>query len=90
MGHSLYRISKVTLSIFKKHNEKIDNPSIKIYVNKMQNRITFKIKAWYYFELLTTETMKLLGSAENKITINKNGENLPHLEITVSSIINSL
>ena len=73
MGHSLYRISKAILSIFKKHNEKIDNPSIKIYVNKMQNRITFKIKAWYYSELLTPETMKLLGSTENKITINKNG-----------------
>ena len=30
--------------ILKKHNEKIDNPSIKIYVNKIENRITFKIK----------------------------------------------
>ena len=26
--------------------------------------------------------MKLLGSTENKITIDKNGENVPHLEIT--------
>ena len=26
--------------------------------------------------------MKLLGSTENKITKNKNGENVPHLEIT--------
>ena len=26
--------------------------------------------------------MKLLGNTENKITKNKNGENLPHLEIT--------
>ena len=26
--------------------------------------------------------MKLLGSAENKIDKNKNGENVPHLEIT--------
>ena len=25
--------------------------------------------------------MKLLGNTENKITKNKNGENLPHLEI---------
>ena len=30
-----------------KHNEKIDNPSIRIYVNKTENRITFKIKAGY-------------------------------------------
>ena len=50
-----------------KHREKTDNPSIKIYVNKIENRITFKIKTGYYFELLTRETIKLLGSTENKI-----------------------
>ena len=44
--------------------------------------ITFKIKDGYSLELLTKETMKLLGSAENKITKDKNGENVPHLEIT--------
>ena len=48
----------------------------------MKNRITFKIKTGYYFELLTPETMKLLGRTENKITKDKNGENVPHLEIT--------
>ena len=67
--------------ILKKHSESVDNPSIRIYVNKMQNRITFKIKNGYYLELLTPETMKLLGSTENKITTDKNGENVPHLEI---------
>ena len=36
----------------------------------------------YSLELLTSETIKLLGSAENKITKDKNGENVPHLEIT--------
>ena len=36
----------------------------------------------YSPELLTSETMKLLGSTENKITKDKNGENVPHLEIT--------
>ena len=45
-------------------------------------RITFKIKTGYYFELLTHETMKLLGSTDNKITKDKIGENVPHLEIT--------
>ena len=68
--------------ILKKHGENIDNPSIRIYVNKIENRITFKIKTGYYLELLTPETMKLLGSTENKITKDKNGENVPHLEIT--------
>ena len=68
--------------ILKKHGEDIDKPSVQIYVNKIENRVTFKIKNGYSLELLTPETMKLLGSTKNKITKNKNGENVPHLEIT--------
>ena len=67
--------------ILKKYKEKIVNPSIRIYVNKIENRITFKIKTGYYLELSTPETMKLLGSTENKTTKHKNGEDVPHLEI---------
>ena len=48
--------------ILKTHGENIDNPLVKIYVNKMENRITFRIKNGYSLELLTPETMKLLGS----------------------------
>ena len=55
---------------------------MQMYVNKIKNRITFKIKNGYTLELLTKETMKLLGSTENKRTKDKNGENVPHLEIT--------
>ena len=51
-------------------------------MNKIENRITFRIKDEYSLELLTKETMKLLGSPENKITKDKNGEYVPHLEIT--------
>ena len=54
--------------IIEKHETVTDNPSIMIYVNKIGNRITFKIKAEYYLELLTSETMKLLGSTKSKIT----------------------
>ena len=68
--------------ILKKHNENIDNSSIRIYVNKIENTITFKIKRGYCLELLTPKPMKLLGSTENKITKDNNGENVPHLEIT--------
>ena len=64
-----------------KHSESVGNPSIRIYVNKIENRITFKIKSGYYLEPLTPETMKLLGSAKSKITKDKNGENVPHLEV---------
>ena len=68
--------------LLKKHETIADNPSIKIYVNKKENRITFKIKTGYYLELLTAATMKLLGSTKSKITKDENGENVPHLEIT--------
>ena len=68
--------------ILKKHGENTDKPSVQIYVNKIENRVTFKIKNGYSLELLTPETMKLLGSTENKITKDKNSENVPHLEIT--------
>ena len=68
--------------IKKKHGENTDNPSVKIYVNKIENRITFKIKNGCNLELLTLETMKLLRSTENNITKDNNGENVPHLEIT--------
>ena len=50
-------------------------------MNKIQKRTTFKIKTGYYLELLTPETMELLGSTESKITKDKNGENVPHLEV---------
>ena len=66
----------------KKHGKNFVNPSVRIYANKIENRITFKIKAKYHLELLTPETIKLLGSTENKINKDKNGENIPHLEIT--------
>ena len=67
--------------ILKKHSENVDNPSIRIYINKIENSITFKIKNGYCLELLTPKTMKLLGSAEKKINKDKNGENVPHLRI---------
>ena len=78
-----YQIFKIILNTFqKKHGENIDNPSIKRYVNKIENRIIFRNKNGYGLALLTHETMILFGSTKNKITKDKNGENLPHLEIT--------
>ena len=65
----------------KKHSESVDNPSTRRYVNKIENRITFKIKSGYYLELLTPETMKLLGSTVSKIKKDKNGENVPNLQV---------
>ena len=57
-----------------------DNPPITTYVNKIENRITFRINAGYYHELLTSETMKLLENTKSRITKENNGENVPRLE----------
>ena len=61
------------------HVFKTDSASIRIYVNKIENKITFKIKRGYYLEILTSETMKSLGSTKIKITKDENVENVPHL-----------
>ena len=52
-------------------------PLIRIYVNKIENRITFKIKIGYYPQFLTPETMKLLQSNKGKISKDEIGENVP-------------
>ena len=59
-----------------------DNPPIRIYVSKIQNRIKYNIKTGYYLQILTPETMKLLGSTISKITKDENGGNVSHLQIT--------
>ena len=88
MDHILYPIVKIILNISKKKHETVtDNPSIMIYINKIENRITFKIKTGYYLELLTYETMELHRSTKSKITKNENGENVPHLDMTEAVLI---
>ena len=66
--------------IIKKHETLTENPSIQIYPNKIKNRIVFKIKTGYKLELLTLETMKLLGNTKKVVDKNKDGENVPKLE----------
>ena len=80
--YSVSDIQEYFKYILKKHGENTNKPSVQIYVNKIENRITFKIKDGYSLELLTSETMKLLGSNKNKITEGKTGENVSNLEIT--------
>ena len=83
MGHILYQIFKIILNIYlKKCGEKTVNPSIRIYINKIENRVTFRIKSGYCLELLTLERMKLLESTKSNITKDENGKNVPYLEIT--------
>ena len=67
--------------ILKEHGLNIDKLSVRIYVNKIENRVKFKTKNGCSIEHLTPETMKLLGSTK-KITKDKNGKNVQYLEIT--------
>ena len=66
--------------IIKKYETLTDNPPIKTYSNKIKNRIAFKIKTDYKLELLTPETMKLLGSTKKVVDKDENSENVPKLE----------
>ena len=54
--------------ILKKHGEDIDK---QIYVNQVENRVTFKVKNGYSLERFKPETMKLLESIKNKVNKNK-------------------
>ena len=66
--------------IIKKHKTLTENLPIQIYSNKIKNRIVFKIKTGYKLELLTPETMKLLGSTKKDVDKDKDGEIVPKLE----------
>ena len=82
MYHILYQLFIIILSILlgtQKHQKMTDNSSIRIYVNIIENTITFRLKTGDYLDLLTPETMILLGSTKSKITKDKNCEKLTRL-----------
>ena len=66
-----------------------DNPPVKIYINKIESKTTFKINSGYYLELWTPETIKVVGIAKNKINIDKNSKNVPHLLKCASDYLNN-
>ena len=66
--------------IIKKHETITNTAPILIYANKINNRIVFKIKTGYKLELLSKETMKLLGSTSDTVDSDKDSENVPRLE----------
>ena len=66
--------------IIKKHETLTENPPIQIYPNKIKNRIVFKIETGYKLDLLTPETIKLLGSTKKDVDADKNSVNVPKLE----------
>ena len=64
--------------IIKKHETLTQNPPVRIFPNKIKNRIVFEIKTGYRLELLIPETMRLLGSTKKDVDVNKNSENVPN------------
>ena len=71
--------------VIKKHESNVKSP-ILIYANTMLNRVSFRIKTGYKLELLTNETMRLLGDGPI-IDITKNGENVQKLEIVRNVLV---
>ena len=69
-SHSISDIQDYSEYILKRHRGKTVNYSIRVYTNKIENRIMFKIKTGYYLELLTLDTIRLLGSTKSKIAKN--------------------
>ena len=72
----------------KKHDTIANNSLIQIYINKIKNSVVFKIKLGYKLELLSKETMKLLGRTKRDVDQNKNNENVPKLEIVDVILLN--
>ena len=79
-SYNISEIQNFIEYIIKKHEAIGENAPILIYANTINNRIVFKIKSGYKLELLSKETMKLLGSTRNTIDPDKNNENVPKLE----------
>ena len=81
-SYSVSDIQDCFRRIIEKNEKVADNPPIRIYINKIENRIILKIKEGYYLQLLTPETIEFFGSTKNLIAKNENGENVLHLAIT--------
>ena len=80
VSYSISDIQDCFEFIIKKHETLTENPPIQIYPNKIKNRIVFKRKTGYKLELLTPETMRLLGSTKKDVDADENSENVPKLE----------
>ena len=79
-SYSIADIQNYFEFIIKKYETLTENPPIQFYPNKIKNRVAFKLKTSYKLELLTPETMRLLGSTKKDVDSDKNNENVPKLE----------
>ena len=79
-SYNIPKIQDYTEYIIRKHETIGETAPILIHANTINNRIVFKIKTGYKLELLSKETMKLLGSTKDTIDADKNSENASRLE----------
>ena len=81
-SYTVSDIQDYFLWVIKKHEKDVrsnEESPILIYPNKIRNRIVFKIKTGYKLQMLTNETIALLGDGPI-VDTNKNGKNVPGLE----------
>ena len=79
-SYSIAALQNYFEHIIEKHETIAKVSPVLVYVNEINNRIAFKIKSGYKLELLSKETMKLLGSSTDTIDGDKNSELVPKLE----------
>ena len=79
-SYNIQAIQNYIEYLIKKHETIAETAPILTYANKISNRIVFKIKTGYKLELLSKETMKLLGSTKDTIDTDKNSENVARLK----------
>ena len=80
-SYSVWDIQHYIEYIIKKHKTLTTIPPIHVCINRINNRLEFKIKDGYKLQLQTPETMKLFGSTKKSIDKTTNGENVPRLEV---------
>ena len=79
-SYSIADIQDYFIFIIKNPENLTENSPVQIYPNKIKNRIVFRVKTSYKLELLSPETMKLLGSAKKDVDQDKDGEDVPKVE----------
>ena len=80
-SYSVSDIQDYVQYIIKKNETLTANPPIHVYINRINNRLAFKIKDGYKLELQTFEKMKLFGNTKKLIDKTKNREKVPSLEV---------
>ena len=90
VDHISFQTFKIILNTsLKKHETIADNSPVQIYGNKIKIRIVFKIKTGCKFELLSLETMRLLGSSKKDVDQDKGGETSVEVVLVHCNLVNN-